>query len=68
MGVSGYLGERTAMTERNWAEHDRQIRENPTLEQAEGTGRVHKAYQWARSPWGNWSPEHVAAYNKGYDG
>lgn len=55
------------MADRNWAEHDRQIMLNPTLEQARGTGRIHRAYGWSKSPWGNWSDEHKAAYSEGYD-
>lgn len=56
------------MSERNWAEHDKQVRESPTLKQAEDTGRIHKSYLWAKSPYGGWDEEYVAAYNRGYDG
>jgi hypothetical protein len=52
--------------ERNWAEHDKQLRENPTLEQAEGLGRSHAGYGWSCKPYGNWSPEHQEAYRRGY--
>lgn len=52
--------------DRNWAEHDAQVRDNPTLEQAEGTGYIHAAYGWSCTPWGHWSEEHKAAYQKGY--
>lgn len=54
------------VTDRNWAEHDKQVFENPTLEQAEGTGRVHAGYGWACSPPGCWSEDHKAAYRKGF--
>lgn len=53
--------------ERNWAEHDRQIRDNPSLEDAEKTGAAHAAYGWACSPWGHWSEEHKAAYRRGFE-
>jgi hypothetical protein len=54
------------MKDRNWAEHDKQVFENPTLEQAKGTGATHRAYGWANSPPGNWSQEHKDAYTEGY--
>lgn len=53
--------------ERNWAEHDRKIENNPSLEEAFGTGHTHAAYGWSKKPWGNWSEEHKAAYGRGYD-
>jgi hypothetical protein len=52
--------------DRNWAEHDKQIQDNPTLEQCEATGRTHKAYDWACTPWGHWNDEQKAAYVRGF--
>lgn len=54
------------MAERNWAEHDRQMRDAPTIEQCRDQGYTHAAYGWSRRPWGHWSSEQVAAYNEGY--
>lgn len=52
--------------DRNWAEHDRQIENNPTLEQCRGTGRIHAAYGWACTPWGHWTDEQKEAYREGF--
>jgi hypothetical protein len=53
--------------ERNWAEHDAQIRDNPTLEDARRTGAIHASYGWSCTPWGHWSQAHKEAYRLGYD-
>jgi hypothetical protein len=51
----------------NWAENDRRIIENPTLEDCRRMGSTHKAYRWAPSPWGHWTDEQKAAYYEGFD-
>ena len=56
------------MVERNWAEHDARIRDNPTLDECRQTGRIHAAYGWACTPWGPWTDEQKAAYREGFGG
>jgi len=50
----------------NFAEIERKLRDEPTLDMCRAHGRTHKAYGWARSPWGHWTDEQKAAYNEGY--
>lgn len=54
--------------ERNWAEHDRKLRENPSLEEAAALGRSHSGYGWSCTPWGHWTEEQKAAYTNGWHG
>lgn len=51
--------------ERNWAEHEIQM-QNPTIEQARGTGWVHAGYGWSKNPWGHWSDELKQSYADGW--
>lgn len=53
--------------ERNWAEWDKLMRDNPTLEHCYNQGHTHAAYGWGRKPWGHWSQEQKDAYAKGYE-
>lgn len=55
------------MTEINYAERERQVRDEPTEESCYRMGQTHFAYGWARTPWGHWSDEHKAHYYRGYD-
>ena len=52
---------------RNWAEHDKQVRENPTDEQAYKMGGTHAAYNWVSHPPGNWPEHQQALYRQGYE-
>ena len=54
------------MAERNWAEHDRNMQDNPTLDDCRALARTHRAYGWTPRPWGHWSDEQKDAYNEGY--
>lgn len=57
------------MNDWNVAEREAQIcSANATPEQCYGTGRIHKAYGWARSCDGSWNKQQVELYNKGFDG
>jgi hypothetical protein len=52
--------------ERNWAEHDARLRDNPTEAEAAALARSHRGYGWSMRPWGHW-PENVkAAYEAAY--
>ena len=50
----------------NWAAHDAQMRNNPTMDQCRGQGRAHYNYGWSCTPWGHWTNEQQAAYREGY--
>jgi hypothetical protein len=54
------------MAERNWAEHDRRLRDEPTLEECRGQGASAAGYGWSPVPWGHWSDEQKAAYYEGH--
>ena len=54
------------MSDRNWAEHERTMRDNPSLEDCRKLAISHRGYGWSRRPWGHWSDEQKAAYDKGY--
>lgn len=54
------------MAERNWAEHDRRIDTDPTLDECRAMGRIHRAYGWAANP--RWPEEdRKAAYYEGFN-
>ena len=50
----------------NYAEREKQVADNPTLEQCADSGRTHRNYGWAAAPWGNWTEEQKEAYRRGY--
>lgn len=50
----------------NYAEREKQVRENPTLKDAHRMGGTHCAYGWAPNPPGIWSEAHQAEYMCGY--
>lgn len=56
------------MPDRNWAEHDRRIENNPTPDECRETGRIHAAYGWSPTPWGHWTEEQRIAYLEGHEG
>lgn len=57
------------MKDWNVAEREQKIRSSEiTDREAYETGRTHRAYGWARSPCGAWTPQQVVAYNLGFDG
>ncbi len=56
------------MPDWNTADREKHIHgPNATLDECYRTGQKHHAYKWGRSPSGDWNPEQIAAYNKGYD-
>lgn len=54
------------VTEINFAENDRKLINEPTLESCRRMGSTHAAYGWACSPWGHWPEEMKAAYREGF--
>ena len=56
----------TRKPEINFAENDRKLRDEPTLEQCRAQGRTAAAYGWSAVPWGHWSEEQKAAYREGH--
>lgn len=57
------------MTDWNTAERERQANSAAaTDKQCYETGKIHKAYGWARSPSGDWNSHQTALYNRGYNG
>ena len=55
------------MTERNWAEHDRNMRDNPTLKDCFNLGVSHAGYNWSKRSWGHWNEQQTAEYIKGWN-
>lgn len=50
----------------NFAENDRRLQDNPTDQDCFLQGQTHFHYGWSRRPWGHWSDEQKAAYDRGY--
>lgn len=53
------------MNEVNYAENDKRLWEEPTIEEARRMGNTHAAYGWSMR-FGRWSQEHIKAYKEGY--
>lgn len=50
----------------NFAEIEARLRDNPSLADCFRHGQAHAAYGWSRRPWGHWTAEQVAAYERGW--
>jgi len=53
--------------EANFAEIEQRLRDNPSPEDCYRHGHTHYHYGWSRRPWGHWSDEQKADYNRGYE-
>lgn len=55
-------------TDWNAAAREKLLRDSPTDLDCYRQGATHRAYGWARSPWGHWTARQIELYNQGFDG